>query len=140
MPITLSCKGGKQHPLTPLLRTMMTAPCKMTKPAFRLPLLPPTQNSPGELLPGRHWGRTHTQRNLTCDFAVGFRGRLPIYNYGPRFPLFTHDCHILGWRSRNYKITILSVISVHFNFIHHFLNSFHLEGTIKVQGNKDKAS
>lgn len=94
-------------------------------------------------LPGRNREQSHTQRHLrplTCNFAIGFRGRLPIYNYGPRFSLFTHNCHILGWRSRNYKIIILSVIPIHFNLIHPFLNPFHLEGTMKGRGKKDKAS
>lgn len=96
----------------------------MTKPAFRLPLPPTTQHSAGMLLLGRNRGQTYTQKQLTCNFAIGFWGRLPIYNYGPRFSLFTHNCHVLGWRSRNYKKTRLSLVPVHFNLSHHFLNPF----------------
>lgn len=102
---------------------------KMIKPTFGLPLLPTTQSWAGVLLPSRE--QIHTQRHLTCNFAIGFWGRLPIYNYGPGFSLFTHNCHILGWRSRSYKITRLSVILVHSSFIHHFCNTFLLKGAIR---------
>lgn len=118
-------------------------PHKMAKAALRPPFLRTRRHPPGMFLPGRNREQSHTQRHLrplTCNFAIGFRGRLPIYNYGPRFSLFTHNCHILGWRSRNYKIIILSVIPIHFNLIHPFLNPFHLEGTMKGRGKKDKAS
>lgn len=104
---------------------------------------PHSSQEQGTLLECRNREQTHTHRHLwplTCNLAIGFRGRLPIYNYGPRFSLFTHNCHILGWRSRNYKRITLSVIPVHFNLIHHFLNPLHLEGIIKGAGKKDKAS
>ena len=95
---------------------------------------PHSSQEKGILLECRNREQPHTHRHLwplTCNLAIGFRGRLPIYNYGPRFPLFTHNCHILGRRSRNYKRITLLVIPVHFNWIHHFLNRLHLEGTIK---------
>lgn len=36
---------------------------------------------------------------LTSDFAVGFRGRLPVHNYGARFVLFAHYGHIFRGRA-----------------------------------------
>lgn len=39
---------------------------------------------------------------LTGDFPVGFRGRLPVNNYGARLVLFAHHGHIFRGRAGNW--------------------------------------